>query len=110
MIGRAALANPWIFRQIEEVRRGETPYRPSLEERLDTMRTYAAFLEEDYEPHVVATRLRQFAGRVTKGLRGGNELRREINGARTKGAILALLERFAELAARDTELSSAAAA
>ena len=33
MIGRGALANPWIFRQIEELRHGAVAHRPSLEER-----------------------------------------------------------------------------
>jgi len=98
MIGRGALANPWIFRQIEELRRGQTPYQPALDERVDMMRTYADYLTEDYGPVVVAARLRQFAGRVTKGLRSGSALRASINGARTPQAILDLLCRFAELA------------
>jgi tRNA-dihydrouridine synthase B len=99
MIGRGALANPWIFRQIEELRRGTPTYQPSLEERLDAMRIYAAYLEEDYAPVAVAARLRQFAGRVTKGLRCGAGLRAAINDARSKQAILELLCRFAETAA-----------
>ncbi|MGH7821351.1 MAG: tRNA dihydrouridine synthase, partial [Candidatus Binatia bacterium] len=110
MIGRGALANPWMFRQIEELRRGETAYAPSVEERVDTMCAYAAFLEEDYEPRMITARLRQFVGRVTKGFRGGNELRREINSARTKDEILGLLCRFAELASRTRESAEAAAA
>jgi len=101
MIGRGALVNPWIFRQVEELRRGVEPYDPSLEERLDVMRTYAAYLEEDYGPVPVAARLRQFAGRVTKGLPSGAALRAAINDARTKGAILDLLCRFAEASTRE---------
>ena len=96
MIGRGALANPWLFRQIEECRRGVEPYQPRLEERVEMMRTYAAYLEEDYLPVVVAARLRQFAGRVTKGLRSGAALRAAINEARSREAILDLLCRFAE--------------
>jgi tRNA-dihydrouridine synthase len=99
MIGRGALANPWIFRQIEELRRGEPAFQPSLEERVDAMHAYAAYLEEDYAPVAVTARLRQFAGRVTKGLRNGAALRAGINEARSKQAILDLLCRFAETAA-----------
>ena len=62
---------------------------------------YAAFLAEDYAPVVVAARLRQFAGRVTKGLRSGAVLRAAINEARTKDAILDLLCRYAEAAAEE---------
>ncbi len=95
MIGRGALANPWIFRQVEELRRGDAPHRPSLEERIETMFTYCAYLEEDYSPPIVAARLRQFTGRVTKGLPSGAALRSAISEARTKEAILDLLGRFA---------------
>jgi len=109
MIGRGALANPWLFRQIEELRRGAAPYEPGLEERVDMMRTYAAYLEEDYAPVVVAARLRQFAGRVTKGLRSGAALRASINDARSREAILDLLCRFAESSAADTDVPLAAA-
>ncbi len=77
------------------------PHRPTLEERLDTLHAYAAYLEEDYSPVVVAARLRQFAGRVTKGLRSGAALRAAINEARSKDAILGLLCRFAEVAAAE---------
>jgi tRNA-dihydrouridine synthase B len=99
MIGRGALANPWIFRQIEELRRGEPAHQPSVEERVDAMQCYAAYLEEDYAPVAVAARLRQFAGRVTKGLRSGAALRAALNEARSKQAILELLCRFAETGA-----------
>jgi nifR3 family TIM-barrel protein len=110
MIGRGALANPWIFRQIEELRRGGAPHVPGLEERLDLMRRYAAYLEEDYGPVRVAARLRQFAGRVTKGLPSGAALRAAIHDARTKTAILQLLCRFAEASTRAPEGFGAAAA
>lgn len=99
MIGRGALANPWIFRQIEELRLGEPMYVPSIDERIDAMRLYAAYLAEDYAPVAVAARLRQFAGRVTKGLPSGAALRAAINEARTREAILDLLCRFAETVA-----------
>ena len=108
MIGRGALANPWIFRQVEELRAGQLPYRPSLAERLEMMQTYARYLDEDYAPVVVAARLRQFAGRVTKGLRSGAPLRAAIHSARTKEAILDLLCRFAENAAHEEETSTEA--
>ncbi len=96
MIGRGALSNPWIFRQIEELRRGETPYRPSITERVEAMQLYASYLAEDYTEIGVAARLRQFAGRVTKGLPSGAALRAAINEARSREAILDLLCRFAE--------------
>jgi nifR3 family TIM-barrel protein len=107
MIGRGALVNPWIFRQIEDLRAHRVLRKPSLDERIELMRRFAGFLEEDYEPHAVVARLRQFVGRVTSGLRGGNDLRRSINDARSKEAILDLLLRFADLAARNDSAEAA---
>jgi hypothetical protein len=63
------------------------------------LRAYAAYLAQDYAPVVVAARLRQFAGRVTKGLRSGAVLRAAINETRTQEAILDLLCRYAKAAA-----------
>lgn len=103
MIGRSALANPWIFRQIEELRRGEVSILPSLDSRVELLRTYAAYLDADYPPTAVAARLRQFAGRVTKGLPSGAALRCAINEARTVESILDLLYRFAAASALTAE-------
>ena len=107
MIGRGALANPWIFQQIEDLRAGRVVRVPSVAERIAMMRSFAAFLEEDYEPHAVAARLRQFVGRVTRGLRGGSDLRRRINDSRSKDAILDLLLGYAEVAAKNDAAEAA---
>jgi tRNA-dihydrouridine synthase B len=41
MIGRAALGNPWIFGQVNDVLNGKEPAEPSLEERFATMQEHA---------------------------------------------------------------------
>ena len=35
MVGRAAIGNPWIFRQIKALRNGKTYEEPTYEERVD---------------------------------------------------------------------------
>ena len=42
MIGRAAIRNPWIFRQIRQQRRGEPVFQPRGHEVLDYVRTLYA--------------------------------------------------------------------
>ena len=45
MIGRAALGYPWIFREIKEtLRTGQAPPPPTLEQRWETILTYARLL------------------------------------------------------------------
>ena len=39
MIGRGAIRNPWLFEQIRQHRRGETPRQPTGREVLAYMRT-----------------------------------------------------------------------
>lgn len=41
MIGRAALGNPWVFGQINDILNGKEPVEPSLEERFATMQEHA---------------------------------------------------------------------
>ncbi len=44
MIGRASIGNPWIFNEIKHfLRTGEILPRPSLEERIDTVKKHLAF-------------------------------------------------------------------
>lgn len=46
MIGRAALGNPWIFREIQCLLRGETPIPPAVPEIAAAMQTHLARLVE----------------------------------------------------------------
>jgi len=49
MIGRAAIKNPWLFRQIEDLRQGKAPYLPSLEKRKKLMLGYLFLVEQGGE-------------------------------------------------------------
>lgn len=40
MVGRAALGNPWIFEQINDVLAGKTPREPDVDERFDVMQEH----------------------------------------------------------------------
>ncbi|MFO8049724.1 MAG: tRNA dihydrouridine synthase DusB [Desulfosudaceae bacterium] len=40
MIGRAAIGNPWIFRQIADDLAGRPPFQPGLDDRFEVMRRY----------------------------------------------------------------------
>ncbi len=92
MIGRGALGNPWIFRQIAEAAAGQTPFQPTEQDRLDM----AARLVRD----VVAekgetTGIRESRGRAAyfiHGLRGSARMRDRLNHADTLAAFLAILE------------------
>ncbi|MBI3209277.1 MAG: tRNA dihydrouridine synthase DusB [Candidatus Solibacter usitatus] len=103
MIGRAASANPWIFRQIEEYRAAGTYWRPTERDRYEIMRSYYSMLREKDTPDAVG-KMKQFATYFTHGVRNGARLRAAIYAHSDAAVILDCVEAFFE-----GELSSAAA-
>ncbi|PIR16488.1 MAG: tRNA dihydrouridine synthase DusB [Deltaproteobacteria bacterium CG11_big_fil_rev_8_21_14_0_20_49_13] len=89
MIGRAAIANPWIFREIQG---GPAP---TLEEKFALIKRHIElsirFKEE--ERHTIAM-MRKFLSKYLKGMRGYKELLSELNAATTITKALNSLELF----------------
>jgi len=93
MIGRAASANPWIFRQIGEYLETGAYHQPSEHDRYDMMRRYYAMLMERKEKDTVG-KMKQFATYFTHGVRHGAQLRASIHRAREASAIVGLVDEF----------------
>ena len=79
MIGRAAIKNPWIFRQIAAVRDGREPAEPSLAERRDLILCHFDLLRASEEEADALHKIRTFTGWYTHGLPNGRSLRQRIN-------------------------------
>src|SRR5215471_11300246 len=108
MIGRAAPANPWIFRQIEQyctmLDQGQAwsaDFRsngydePTDGDRYQMIRTYFQMLIEEGMPGA-AGKMKQFASWFTHGVPGGAALRKAIYEAREAPEILKRVEEFFE--------------
>ena len=79
VVGRGALGNPWIFRQLREVLAGESVYEPSLREKIETaLRHYDMLLGWKPE-HVAVSEMRKHIGWYLHGVRGAAQLRDRIN-------------------------------
>ncbi len=109
MIGRAAPANPWIFRQIAQFTISGCYDEPTELDRYRMIRTYFSMLLEEgrasaksptadleKESREGAGKMKQFASWFTHGVPGGGALRKSIYEARTGPAILDAVERFFE--------------
>ncbi len=111
MIGRAAPANPWIFRQIAQYTASGRYDEPTEADRYALIRSYfRALLGEEDEslPEAGETlqeakirkeaqgKMKQFASWFTHGVPGGATLRKAIYEAKTGPAILDAVERFFE--------------
>jgi nifR3 family TIM-barrel protein len=104
MIGRAAPANPWIFRQIAQYTASGKYEQPTVEDRYRMIRAYFQMLLDEAEATKdlprdaqmgeTAGKMKQFATWFTHGVPGGAKLRKAIYEARTGAAVLAEVDRF----------------
>ena len=105
MIGRAASANPWIFRQIAQYMERGAYDQPTESDRYEMIRRYYALLAERGAPDVVG-KMKQFASYFTHGVRNGAKLRVAIFHAQQAAEILELVDAFFELRNRLAALAS----
>ncbi len=95
MIGRAAPANPWIFRQIAQYTATGHYDQPTDMDRYRMIRTYFQMLMEDGHPEAQG-KMKQFTSWFTHGAPGGASLRKSIYESKTGEAILDAVEQFFE--------------
>jgi tRNA-dihydrouridine synthase B len=104
MIGRAAPANPWIFRQIAQYTATGGYEQPSVMDRYRMIRAYFQMLLDEQEAckdlprdariGETAGKMKQFASWFTHGVPGGAKLRASIYQARTGAAVLDQVDAF----------------
>ncbi len=104
MIGRAAPANPWIFRQIAQYTATGSYERPTAADRYRMIRAYFQMLLDEAEatkdlPRAArlgetAGKMKQFATWFTHGVAGGAKLRGAIYQARSGAEVLAQVDTF----------------
>ena len=99
MIGRAAPANPWIFRQIAQYTATGRYDMPTDQDRYRMIRTYFEMLLAEEFPETApasaaAGKMKQFASWFTHGVAGGAALRKSIYEAKSGAAILAAVDTF----------------
>jgi tRNA-dihydrouridine synthase len=116
MIGRAAPANPWIFRQIAQYTATGVYERPTVEDRYRMIRAYFQMLLGEADAAVptdrsssagkeTAGKMKQFATWFTHGVPGGAKLRASIYQARTGADVLGQVELFFAARSAETEVS-----
>ncbi len=91
MIGRPALRNPWIFRQIDELRRHASPFRPTG----DDVFAWLLRVREAYDatfPRTVG-KLKELLSWIGRAVDDGGAFRRSALRAPDVDAILRLAER-----------------
>jgi len=88
LIGRGAMQNPWLFRQIQDGLEGREPYQPTLEDKQKVLLEFFEYLREDMPENAALGKMKQLAGQFTKGLRGGAKFRQTLYHSHSAEAIL----------------------
>jgi nifR3 family TIM-barrel protein len=96
LIGRGAMANPWIFRQIEDVMNGRKPFEPSLADKRAILHEYFDLLRDDMPETPAINRMKQLAGQFTRGLQGGALFRTSLYHSHSVEEILNRIEEYFE--------------
>ena len=80
MIGRGALGNPWIFRELKADFEGKpVPEKPTLLERKDLIIEHIDMCTEQKGEYAAVREMRKFIGWYMKGITGGAALRGRVN-------------------------------
>ena len=96
-VGRAALANPWIFRQLDEWERtGRYFPAGTFDERLQLMLLQHRHMEERHPPERAIVLFRKMAHWYLKGMRIRKKLRGDFQKINTREQFLAAIERIRE--------------
>src|SRR5438067_1390620 len=96
LIGRGAMANPWIFRQIEDAMHGRQPFQPTLDDKRVLLLEYFEMLREDMPQLAAIGRMKQLAGQFTRGLQGGALFRTTLYHSHSVEEILGRISEYFE--------------
>ena len=99
LIGRGAMANPWIFRQIQDAIDGREPFQPTLEDKRAVLFEYFEMLREDMPQLAAIGRMKQLAGQFTRGLQGGALFRTAVYHSHSVEEILHRISEYFETVA-----------
>jgi tRNA-dihydrouridine synthase B len=96
LIGRGAMANPWIFRQIEDAMHERPIFEPTLADKRAILHEYFDMLREDMPETPAINRMKQLAGQFTRGLQGGALFRTSIYHSHSVEEVLDRIEEYFE--------------
>lgn len=95
MIGRGAIGNPFIFKEIiEYLKTGEKPKRPSNEELLSTIIKHINLEVEEKGEYTGIQEMRKNLSYYTKGLANSSMIRNEINRIENKDELISTLTEY----------------
>lgn len=92
LVGRGAITNPWIFRQIADGFAGRPESLPTWRDTIDALATYLGLLRGTYPEKVAPARMRMMLARLLKGFTADPELRVRCLRLPSADAMLTMVE------------------
>ena len=102
MIGRGALSNPWMFRQIHELENGLAPTQPDVAAKYHLIKSYFQLLFEEDTPGAIG-KMKQFASWFTHAIPYGAALRKSIYESQTESEVMDRIEEFFRTALKESQ-------
>ncbi|HEU5085814.1 MAG TPA: tRNA dihydrouridine synthase DusB [Roseiflexaceae bacterium] len=96
MIGRGAMANPWIFQQIGQLRRGEPMFNPTPADKYELLLRYFDMCIEEMPERLALNKLKQLIGHFSISLPGSAALREAVHRSASPDEARTHLARFFE--------------
>ena len=94
MIGRAAIMNPWIFGQIDDLVAGRPMRHPTGADRLALLQDFRDRMADRMPEHAIPGRVKQLLARMSKGFAHGSLLRSHALRAQTTAEMFEWIEGF----------------
>ena len=92
-IGRGALGNPWIFKELKAGFEGkELPDKPTAEEKREMIIKHYLHMEKAKGEYSAVREMRKFVGKYLKGVQGAAQLRGRINAVQTGSEFIRMIE------------------
>jgi nifR3 family TIM-barrel protein len=94
MVGRAAVGNPWIFKQILQLDKGLPAETPDLAERRALIMNHFSLLSDFMGEHKAAFPMRGILLRYTKGLAHSSRFREKITKIKDSKSLISVLDEY----------------
>lgn len=94
MVGRAAMGNPFIFKEINEYLEKGTYSKVTKEEKFDTIIEHLNYLINLKGERIAVLEMRSHASWYVKGMKGNSEFRRRINEITSKEELINLINEY----------------
>ncbi|MBF0509623.1 MAG: tRNA dihydrouridine synthase DusB [Deltaproteobacteria bacterium] len=94
MIGRAALGNPWLFRNIKEIIEGRPITSPDMSDIRDVMLAHLNWAEQAWGPKTAGLKMRSFLCNYVRGIPGSSGFRKTIQQTETPAAARDIIQKY----------------